>query len=151
MSRPTRAVPAALLSLALAACGGAAAGAPAPASDPTAEILALQDSTAAAWNHGNLAGHVAPYADTATFMAPGPLRGRDRIRASLERSFWREGRPVQQLRYDSLTVRPTGPDYALVTGRFTLYGGGRADRSGWFSLVYARTPEGWKILHDHSS
>jgi len=140
-----------LLPLALAACAGAAPGTPAPATDPTAEILALQDSTASAWNHDNLSGHVAPYADTATFMAPGPIRGQDRIRASLERSFWREGKPVQQLRYDSLQVRPLGSDYALVTGRFTLYGGGRQDRSGWFSLVYARTPEGWKIIHDHSS
>jgi uncharacterized protein (TIGR02246 family) len=144
-------LPAALLVLALAACGGAVAGAPAPAADPTAEILVLQDSMTSAWNNANLTGHVAPYADSATFMAPGPLRGRDRIRASLERSFWREGRPLQQLRFDSLTVRPTGPAHALVTGKFTLYGGGRADRSGWFSLTYGRTAEGWKILHDHSS
>ncbi len=144
-------IPAALLVLALAACGGAMAGAPGPAADPTAEILVLQDSMTSAWNNANLAGHVAPYADSATFMAPGPLRGRDRIRASLERSFWREGRPLQQLRFDSLTVRPTGPAHALVTGKFTLYGGGRADRSGWFSLTYGHTAEGWKILHDHSS
>ncbi|MET0397521.1 MAG: nuclear transport factor 2 family protein [Longimicrobiaceae bacterium] len=144
-------LPALLLALALGACGSAMAGAPGPAADPTAEILALQDSTARAWNHANLDGHVAPYADTATFMARGPVRGRDRIRASLERSFWREGRPLQQLRYDSLTVRPMGPGHALVTGKFTLYGGGRDDRSGWFSLLYARTAEGWKILHDHSS
>lgn len=147
----TRRLPAALLVLALAACGGAMAGAPGPSSDPTAEILALQDSMASAWNNANLAGHVAPYADSATFMVRGPVRGRDRIRASLERSFWREGRPLQQLRFDSLTVRPTGTGHALVTGKFTLYGGGRDDRSGWFSLTYGRTAEGWKILHDHSS
>ena len=144
-------LPAVLLALALTGCGAAMAGAAGPASDPTAEILALQDSMTSAWNHGNLAGHVAPYADTATFMVRGPVRGRDRIRASLERSFWREGRPLQQLRFDSLTVRPMGPSHALVTGKFTLFGGGRDDRSGWFSLFYGRTPEGWKILHDHSS
>jgi ketosteroid isomerase-like protein len=144
-------LPAVLLALALTGCGAAMAGAPGQASDPTAEILALQDSMTSAWNHGNLAGHVAPYADTATFMARGPVPGRERIRASLERSFWREGKPLQQLRFDSLTVRPMGGAHALVTGKFTLFGGGRDDRSGWFSLLYGRTAEGWKILHDHSS
>ncbi|MEW5928907.1 MAG: nuclear transport factor 2 family protein [Gemmatimonadota bacterium] len=144
-------LPAVLLALALTGCGAAMAGAAGPASDPTAEILALQDSMTSAWNHGNLAGHVAPYADTATFMVRGPVPGRERIRASLERSFWREGKPLQQLRFDSLTVRPMGTAHALVTGKFTLFGGGRDDRSGWFSLLYGRTAEGWKILHDHSS
>ena len=57
----------------------------------------------------------------------------------------------QQVRFDQTTVRPLGADHALMTGRFTLSGGGQPDRSGWFSLVWKRTPSGWRILHDHSS
>jgi ketosteroid isomerase-like protein len=134
-----------------AACAGAPRPAAAPATDVAAEILPIEMETAAAWNRADLDAHVAAYADSAVFMAPGPVVGRERTRASLERSFWREGKPLQQLRYEEVSLRPLGRDHALMTGRFVLYGGGRADRSGWFSLVWARTAEGWKIIHDHSS
>jgi ketosteroid isomerase-like protein len=65
--------------------------------------------------------------------------------------YFAGGRPLQALRFDDLAVRPLGPDHALVTGRFLLSGGGLADQSGRFTLVWVRTPEGWRILHDHSS
>ena len=48
-------------------------------------------------------------------------------------------------------VRPLGPDHALVLGQFRLTGGGRPDPSGRFSLTWARTPDGWRMLHDHAS
>ena len=83
-------------------------------------------------------------------MAPGPVAGRATIRRSLE-GFWRDGRPVQDLRYEDLSVRPLGPRHALMTGRYVLSGGGRDERTGWFSLVWEERPDGWVILHDHSS
>jgi len=118
---------------------------------PVESIIPMEMETAAAWNRGDIEGHVATYADSAEFMAPGPLVGRDRIRESLLRSFWREGRPLQQLRYEQVAIRRLGADHALMTGRFVLSGGGRPDRSGWFTLVWAWTDGGWKIVHDHSS
>ena len=118
---------------------------------PVQGIVATLMETAAAWNRGDIAGHVAAYADSAEFMAPGPLIGRDRIRASLLRSFWRDGQPLQQLRYEQVQVRGLGETHALMTGRFILSGGGRPDSSGWFTLVWEWTDGGWKIVHDHSS
>ena len=38
-----------------------------------------------------------------------------------------------------------------VTGRFVLSGGGAAEQSGWFTIVWMRTTEGWRAVHDHSS
>jgi uncharacterized protein (TIGR02246 family) len=137
--------------LALAACGRSHRGEPAP-TGPGAEITAALQQSAAAWNRGDLEGHIAPYADSASFMtANGPLRGRDLIRDALRRSYWQDGRSLQSLSFDHLDVRPLGLDYALVTGRFVLSGGGKEERSGWFSLTWTRTPAGWRILHDHSS
>jgi uncharacterized protein (TIGR02246 family) len=105
-----------------------------------------------AWNNADLAGHIRPYADSTTFMTGnGPLTGRERVGESLARSFWRDGKPTQRLAFDRLSVRPLGPDHALLTGRFTLTGGGEADKSGWFSVTWANTAAGWRILHDHSS
>jgi uncharacterized protein (TIGR02246 family) len=117
-----------------------------------AEVRRKLQSTADAWNRADLAGHVAPYADSAAFMTGrGPMIGRDKIESSLRRGFWRDGRPLQTLRYEHVNVRALGRDHALVTGRFVLTGGGREDASGWFSLVWERGPQGWQEIHDHSS
>lgn len=117
----------------------------------SAALMGLMNETANAWNRADLNGHVAAYADSAVFMAPGPVTGRAHIRAALERSFWREGRPVQDLRFEQIGVRPLGPNHALMTGRFILHGGGQDERTGWYSLVWERRPTGWVIVHDHSS
>jgi ketosteroid isomerase-like protein len=42
-------------------------------------------------------------------------------------------------------------DHALITGRFTLSGGGKDEQTGRFTLIWMRTPAGWRIVHDHSS
>lgn len=122
------------------------------AGDAGSQIRAALAASAEGWNRGDLDAHLAPYADTATFMTSrGPERGRARTRELLERSFWTGGRPRQQLDFSELEVRPLGATHALVTGRFRLSGGGEAEKTGRFSLVWGRTAEGWRILHDHSS
>ncbi len=142
-----------LLALALVALAGCAAPASlAPAPDPAAAILPAFAASAEAWNRADLAGHVAMYADSAAFMTGnGPLVGRERTAQTLERAFFRDGRPVQQLRFESIAVTRLGPAHALATGRFILSGGGEADRTGWFTTVWTYTDGAWRIIHDHSS
>lgn len=124
--------------------------APLRAADDAA-IRATLDGMARAWNAADLPAHVAPYLDSAAFMTGnGPLRGRERTQASLARSFWRDGRPTQQLRFERIATQALGAGHALVTGRFVLSGGGEPERSGWYTLVWVRTADGWRILHDHS-
>src|ERR687890_841778 len=56
-------------------------------------------STADAWNRADLAGHVAPYADSAAFMTSrGPMIGRDKIEANLGGGFWRQSKPPETAR-----------------------------------------------------
>ena len=103
------------------------------------------------WNAADLAGHVAMYADSATFMTGrGPLTGKGRIEDVLRRSFWVDGKPTQQLEFRDLVVRPLGNDNALVTGQFILSGGGKPNATGRFSTVWQRTAAGWRMIHDHS-
>jgi ketosteroid isomerase-like protein len=128
----------------------AAAQAPPPSPDP--EIRALLDESAAAWNRGDLDGHLADNADSITFMTgQGPIVGKDKTAEALRRSFFRDGKPVQVLRFEQVTVRPLGGRHALVVGRFILAGGGEQERSGWFTTVWERRAEGWRAIHDHSS
>lgn len=137
----------------LAGCATAGRGASGRI-DPAAErdITAALAASAEAWNRGDLNGHVAMYADSAAFMTgSGPVVGRARTADTLREAFFRDGRPVQQLRFESITVRPLGTGHALVTGHFILSGGGQPDATGWFTTVWARGRDGWRILHDHSS
>jgi ketosteroid isomerase-like protein len=137
----------------MCACSPAAIDTPvAVVNDATTAIPAGLTASAEAWNNADLPGHIRPYADSATFMGGnGPIQGRDRVGESLARSFWRDGKPKQQLSFDRIEVRPLGDRHALATGHFVLTGGGEADRSGWFSLTWEKTASGWQILHDHSS
>ena len=125
---------------------------PSVVNDASAAVPGALSASAEAWNNADLAGHIRPYADNATFMGGnGPIQGRDRVGEALARSFWRDGKPKQQLSFDRIEVRPLGDRHALSTGHFVLTGGGEADRSGWFSLIWEKTEAGWQILHDHSS
>lgn len=123
------------------------------ASGPEDELRAMFVKTETAWNQADLAAHVAPYADSAAMMGRnGPFYGRDRIKASLERNFWQDGKPLQQLRFEQVTVRMlTGEKSAVVTGKFILTGGGKPDASGWFTTVWQKEKGGWKIVMDHSA
>ena len=115
------------------------------------ELEAALQATAVAWNGGDIDGFMAPYAADATYMTPAGLLGVDAMRARYLAKYFTGAKPDQQLRFDQLEVRALGTEHALMTGRFTLAGGGKPEQTGRFSLVWLRSAQGWKILHDHSS
>lgn len=137
---------------AVPATSAAPAALPATWSSDEAEIRRLLGESTAAWNRGDLAGHLALYVDSVTFMTRnGPRPGVAAIEEAFTRTYFRDGQPKQQLRFEQLTVRPLGRDAALANARFVLSGGGEPDQTGWFTLVWLRTAEGWRAVHDHSS
>jgi ketosteroid isomerase-like protein len=81
----------------------------------------------------------------------GPVIGKGQTEEILRKAFFRDGKPVQSLRFEQVDIRPLGSEHALVIGRFILSGGGEPERSGWFSTVWERQPAGWRVIHDHSS
>lgn len=149
-----RLLPVVLLA-ALSACasaGARAAAVPATWDADRAEIMAKLQASSDAWNAADLRGHLALYVDTVTFMtANGPRPGVRPVEEAFSRTYWRDGRPIQRLAFEQVAVRPLGADAALQTGRFVLSGGGQPEQSGWFTLVWVRTPGGWRAVHDHSS
>jgi len=116
-----------------------------------AAIRAVLDTSAAGWNRGELPVYLYAYTDSATTMGPnGLVHGVNAIGDQMEKGFWRSGRPIQQLHYEHLEISPLSPDRALVTGQYVLSGSGRANRTGWFTTIWARTRGGWRMIHDHS-
>lgn len=115
-------------------------------------IRDLLDESAASWNRGDLDGHLADNADSISFMTRhGPIVGKSKTADALRRSFFKDGKPIQQLRFEQVTIRPLGQGHALVVGRFILDGGGQPEHSGWFSTIWERQAAGWRVIHDHSS
>ena len=148
---PLRAVTTAR-AVALALCATACRSAPS-AEAPAQAFAAQLDRSAADWNRGDLDGFMADYArDSLTgFVSEGRVqRGYDWIREHYAPRF-REGATRDRLRFEQVEARPLGPGYALVTARYVLSHGGATTSSGPFTLVMQRQPDGWKILHDHTS
>ena len=142
-----------LAAMALAATAYAAYGDPAAKKPESAEaqIRAALNSTADGWNKGDLGQYLAVYTESATEMGPnGPRGGVKVIEQTMRGGFWKTGRPLQQLRYEHVDVRMLGKENALVTGQYVLTGGDRPDRTGWFTTVWTRTRQGWRMIHDHS-
>lgn len=121
----------------------------------TETLEKLMKDSEAAWNRGDLAAFAAYYEDApdTTFMGKEIVRGG--TRAILDR--YRRAYPTPESRgtltFSEIAVRPLCGGFALMTGRFDLKrakeGGG--DTSGHYTLIWHRTPAGWKIIHDHTS
>jgi hypothetical protein len=123
----------------LAACSAAPARVVPNAGALRDTLLARFEQSATAWNRGDLEAFVGDYArDSLTgFISGGHVQHRfDRI----------HGTYAPRFAQGALT-----PAVALVTARFILFRDGRTTASGPFTLVMERRPDGWKILHDHTS
>ena len=106
-----------------------------------------------AWNRNDLDTHVAPYADSATWMTGrGLLRGRAAIRASLVKSFMRGEDLVGDLRFSETEFRSLDTNTVMTTGAFQLTNmpSGK-DINGRSTLIWVRRGTKWQIVHDHSS
>jgi beta-aspartyl-peptidase (threonine type) len=128
--------------------------APAPKKDgPGGAIRNLLDTQAAAWNQGDLEGYMAGYwkSPELVFYAGGAVtRGWEETFARYKARYTGEGREMGQLSFFDLTVELVTPKAAFARGRWKLKTKDRED-AGLFTLFLKKVPEGWRIVHDHSS
>ena len=127
----------------------------APAEDrpvDRAAIGALLSAQDAAWNRGDIDAFLATYwhSPELTFSgSSGVSRGWDGVLARYKRVY-PDRAAMGTLETSGLEFRFLGPDAALVLGKWHLKRE-KGDIGGVFSLVWQRFPEGWKIIHDHTS
>jgi uncharacterized protein (TIGR02246 family) len=121
---------------------------------PAVAIQQVLDDQAAAWNRGDVEAFMRAYKDSpdTTFIGKSVAHGYQPILERYKKAYSNKD-AMGRLDYSDFTVRELGANYAVVTGKFhltrTVAGGG--DASGIFSLVWEKTPEGWKIILDHTS
>ena len=107
----------------------------------------------AAWNRHDLEAFMAGYWNSPdlTFFGTHQTSG---WRATLDRyrqTYQGEGREMGKLEFSDLKIEALAPDAAFVRGGWTLTRSDGKTPHGWFTLVFRQFPEGWKIVHDHTS
>lgn len=115
-------------------------------------IHAVLQAQQTAWNRGDVDAFLVGYwrSPELTFSgSSGVARGWDRVLTRYKRNY-PDRAAMGQLDFSELEFRFLGPDAALVLGRWHLKRE-KDDVGGVFTLVWQRFPEGWKIVHDHTS
>jgi beta-aspartyl-peptidase (threonine type) len=74
--------------------------------------------------------------------------------ATIERyrkTYQSEGREMGKLEFSDLNIHALSPDSAFVRGAWHLTMSDGKTPHGVFTLIFRKFPDGWKILHDHTS
>lgn len=111
------------------------------------------NESAVAWNRQDLDEFLSTYARDAVFMGDPPTVGLDSIRVRYQRTYFAPGRPRLNLAFDQLQTTMLGANHALMTGRCILTNPADNNKQSFcrFTLIWERRPEGWRMIHDHSS
>jgi beta-aspartyl-peptidase (threonine type) len=56
-----------------------------------------------------------------------------------------------QLVFSGLEIEALGAEAALARGRWRLTMPDGSTPGGLFTVIFRKLPEGWKIIHDHTS
>jgi ketosteroid isomerase-like protein len=117
-----------------------------------AEIRAVMSAQEAAWNRADIDGFMNGYArsNATEFVAGDKLtRGWQTVRDRYKKKYDSREK-MGTLTFSELKITGLGGDAALVIGRWRLVRQGDTPH-GRFTLLFRRTSEGWRIVHDHSS
>ena len=104
------------------------------------------------WNRGNLAGFMETYArsDDIRFASGDDISvGWQMVFDRYQRRYG-DRAAMGTLTFSDLEIAVLGPDAALAFGRWQLKRD-KDEPSGLFTLLFQRTAEGWRIVHDHTS
>jgi beta-aspartyl-peptidase (threonine type) len=129
---------------------------PSPARDAEVRraVRSLLDEQVACWNRGDMDAFAATYwkSPELVFQSGGDRNlGWDAMRERYRRRYQSEGRAMGRLTFDRLEVRPLADDLAYAFGAWALAMPDGSNPSGLFTVILRKRPEGWRIVHDHTS
>jgi beta-aspartyl-peptidase (threonine type) len=122
--------------------------------DPEAGVRALLQAQQDAWNRRDLEGFMSGYwkSENLTFFSGASVTNGwqpalDRYRLHYQSA----GTEMGKLEFRSLRLEMLGSDAAFARGEYFLTMSTGKTPHGIFTLVLRRFPEGWRIVHDHTS
>jgi ketosteroid isomerase-like protein len=117
-----------------------------------AQIRSVLRTQQDAWNRGDIDGFMNGYARSAStvFISEDTIkRGWQTVRDRYKEKYSNSAK-MGTLRFSDLEIALISSDWAVASGRWQLKRPN--DRPhGRFTLILKRLPEGWRIVHDHTS
>jgi ketosteroid isomerase-like protein len=106
----------------------------------------------AAWNAGDIDGYMKGYwnSDSTLFLSGGNLtRGYSGVLSRYKKTYDTRDK-MGKLEFGELQVRMITQTLGVATGVWRLH---RVNDQPWgrFTLLVEKKPEGWRIVHDHTS
>lgn len=118
------------------------------------EVRSILENQRDAWNRGDLAAFMQTYwhsPDLTFFSGNKIVRG---WQPTFDRYRTRYGSGTAQMGHLSFTddhIQMLGSEAALVTATWHLLMPDGRNLAGLTTVICRRMPDGWKIIHDHSS
>jgi ketosteroid isomerase-like protein len=124
------------------------------AQTPADSIRKVLSDQVEAWNRGDIDAFMVGYDNSpnTAFIGSSVQHGWESVRRNYHDRY-PTNEKMGKLDFSGLEVTLLGTDYANVVGKFHLArsaeGGG--DAKGVFTLLFHKTPAGWRIIQDHTS
>jgi ketosteroid isomerase-like protein len=122
--------------------------------DSIRAVRAVLDRQVADWNIGDLDAFLTGYWNSpkVVFQSGGQRHvGWSAMRDRYRRRYQAEGKAMGRLAFSELEIEQLGPDSMLARGGWRLTMSDGTKPGGLFTLILRRFPDGWKIVHDHTS
>jgi ketosteroid isomerase-like protein len=107
-----------------------------------------------AWNRHDLEGFMTGYWNSTELTFFSGAKEHDGWQATMDRYLATHGSAAHemgQLEFSGLRIEVPCQDWAFVRGSWKLTMSHGKPPQGLFTLVFRKFPDGWKIVHDHTS
>jgi ketosteroid isomerase-like protein len=124
-----------------------------PLSAQDSPILKVLQQQQAAWNHRDLESFMSGYWNSPdlTFFGAKKTSGWQATLNHYRETYQGKGREMGTLEFSDLQIEELSAKAAFVRGSWKLIMPDGKTPHGLFTLVFRKFPEGWKIVHDHTS
>ncbi|HLW68069.1 MAG TPA: nuclear transport factor 2 family protein [Gemmataceae bacterium] len=116
-------------------------------------IHKVLDGQEQAWNKGDLKGFMDGYWNSPelTFYSGNTkTKGWQQTFDRYRKHYRDEGREMGHLTFSEVVLDSVGPETVIVRGRWKLEKKAETNE-GLYTLILRKLPEGWRIVHDHTS
>jgi ketosteroid isomerase-like protein len=116
-------------------------------------IYQVLEGQVQAWNKGDLKGFMTGYLRSSelTFYSGGNvIKGWDAMLERYEKKYTGAGKEMGKLAFKDVDIELLSATSAVVRGRWQLTLS-KESPGGLFTLIFRKTSDGWRIVHDHTS
>ena len=126
----------------------------APENTPQSAIEQVLHAQQDAWNRRDLDAFMTGYwnsPDLTFFSGAKESKGWQATIDRYKATYTGPGHEMGKLDFSDLRVEILGPDAAFVRGVWQVTMSDGKTPHGRFTLIFRKFPDGWKIIHDHTS